>query len=167
MGYCFKGEQPPSTSGYWRGFLDRQPRAEGVVQRCGLTSDCKAAPRPSAPAHPRQSQYVDFKKAYADNPPACKSTAEDLTQHALMLHSAFRALLPEKQEKSLTVPEAQAARECCCECMDAWQAWGSSSTLCGCVRIRPRICAARARTVGCLRSQEHRGRTVRPRCLSE
>jgi len=28
-----------------------------VVQRCGLTSDRKAAPRPPAPAHPRQSQY--------------------------------------------------------------------------------------------------------------
>ena len=29
-----------------------------VVQRCGLTSDRKAAPRPLAPAHPRQSQYM-------------------------------------------------------------------------------------------------------------
>ncbi len=29
-----------------------------VVQRCGFTSDRKAAPRPPAPAHPRQSQYM-------------------------------------------------------------------------------------------------------------
>ncbi len=29
-----------------------------VVQRCGLTSDRKAAPRPPAPTHPRQSQYM-------------------------------------------------------------------------------------------------------------
>jgi hypothetical protein len=29
-----------------------------VVQRCGLTSDRKAAPRPPAPAHPRQNQYM-------------------------------------------------------------------------------------------------------------
>jgi hypothetical protein len=36
-----------------------------VVQRCGLTSDRKAAPRPPAPAHPRQSQYMWTLKMHA------------------------------------------------------------------------------------------------------
>ncbi len=35
-----------------------QTSTQVVVQRCGLTSDRKTAPRPPAPAHPRQSQYM-------------------------------------------------------------------------------------------------------------
>jgi hypothetical protein len=43
-----------------------------VVQRCGLTNDRKAAPRPSAPAHhPTKSVHVDFQNAEY----ACKSAA--------------------------------------------------------------------------------------------
>jgi hypothetical protein len=36
----------------------RQTSKQVVVQRCALTSDRKPAPRPSAPAHPSQSQYL-------------------------------------------------------------------------------------------------------------
>jgi hypothetical protein len=49
----------------WSGFLGQtaacrlgKHKKQEVVQRCGLTSDRKAAPRPPAPAHPRQSQYL-------------------------------------------------------------------------------------------------------------
>ena len=40
----------------------RQTSKQVVVQRCGLTSDRKAAPRPPAPAHPRQSKYMSTLK---------------------------------------------------------------------------------------------------------
>ena len=60
----------------WAAFLGRtatcrlgQHEASGV-QRCGLTSDRNAAPRPPSPAHPRQeSVHVDFKNGCAENPP--------------------------------------------------------------------------------------------------
>ncbi len=59
---CLQGEQPPSASVYEVPWPDsrvqiRQTSKQVVVQRCGLTSDRKAAPRPLS-HHPSQSQYM-------------------------------------------------------------------------------------------------------------
>ncbi len=95
-----------------------------VVQRCGLTSDRKAAPRPSAPAHRRQSQYMWTLKMHVpgirrqDRSRTC--AAQDARSFELLC-AFVAALLPraapkttleaKNHEKTLTVHEALFRRE--------------------------------------------------------
>jgi hypothetical protein len=70
-----------------------QTSKQVVVQRCGLTSDRKPAPRPPAPAHPCQSQYLWTSKMGA---PRIRLQDRDRTHDARVfaLHRAnFGALL--------------------------------------------------------------------------
>jgi hypothetical protein len=98
-----------------------------VVQRCGLTGDRKTAPRPPAPAHPRQSQYMWTLKMHAPGihlPERGRTCAtQDARSFALMC-AFVEALLPrlgeqppkttleaKNHEKTLTVAEALFRRE--------------------------------------------------------
>ena len=95
-----------------------------VVQRCGLTSDRKSAPRPPAPAHPRQNQYMWTLKCMQPES-TCKSAAEH-AQHKTPDFLGYSALFsglccPQQprqtaleainREKTLTVPESLFRRE--------------------------------------------------------
>jgi hypothetical protein len=82
---CSKGEQPPSASVYGQGTLTRHPRADsgsikasGCAALCGLTSDCKAAPRASARAHPAKVSTCGLHMMRRES--ACKSAAEHVKQ---------------------------------------------------------------------------------------
>jgi len=65
-----------------------QTSTQVVVQRCGLTSDRKAAPRPPAPAHPRQNQYMWTLKCMSP-----ESASKSKAQHAQHKTADFYELL--------------------------------------------------------------------------
>ena len=156
----------------WAGYLGQtSARRLGKRQsKClcsavgGLASDRKAAPRPPAPAHPRQSQYLWTLKM---NAPRIR-----LQEHSRRCDTAydggfalqranFVALQRRASPENLITknicrsPKPSSAETVChCECMDAWQSLGSSSTISWSVRAWPRIFAARARTSPHLRTQE-------------
>jgi hypothetical protein len=101
-----------------------QTSKQVVVQRCGLTSDRKAAPRPPTPAHPRQNQYMWTLKCI--QPESAWKSVSEHAQHKTpdFLHYCAHlsrfccpeqplkpALESKKHEKTLTVPEALFRRE--------------------------------------------------------
>ena len=75
------------------------------VLRCGLTSDREAAPRPPAPAHPRQNQYMWTLKMHApgirlqERSRPC--AAQDARSFGLMC-AFFAALLPRAAPENRT-----------------------------------------------------------------
>jgi hypothetical protein len=82
-----------------------QTSKEVVVQRCGLTSDRKAAPRPTAPAHPRQNQYMWTLKMYTPGirlQERGRTCAAQDTRFFALLSAFVEALLPRPVPETLT-----------------------------------------------------------------
>jgi hypothetical protein len=82
-----------------------QTSKQVVVLRCGLTSDREAAPRPPAPAHPQQNQYMWTLKMHApgirlqERSRPC--AAQDARSFGLMC-AFFAALLPRAAPENRT-----------------------------------------------------------------
>jgi len=128
---------PPSASVCGRGSLARQPRAgqanvKCVVQRCGLTSDRKAATRP--PAHdPSQSQYMWTFKMDAPRIRSRTCDAEHSRAFALWRAFFFRDS-PGNQNQTKNMKNTTRAST-----IIKWPKTRSRLSRCGVVRLQQKV----------------------------